>query len=467
MFKKEIYIRRRQKLTEGLQKGIVLLPGNVDSPMNYTDNTYPFRQDSNFLYFFGIDSPGLAGVIDVDSGEEFIFGNDADVNDVIWMGPQESTQEKAFSTGVAHAQPFGKLKEMLAAALEKRRTVHFLPPYRSENKILLQALLGIDPTRLDQYASSELIRCVVALRSVKEACEVEEMKKAWELGCQMQLTAMQMARPGVWEQSIAGTIDSIPMRRGGRPAYPTILSQHGEILHNHAHLNYLQEGKLLLVDAGAESPSHYASDFTRTSPVGGKFNSQQREVYKIVLNANNLATSMTRAGVTYLSVHLAVARLIAEQLTALGLMKGNVDEAVQNGAHALFMPHGLGHMIGLDVHDMEDLGQIHVGFDAEVRPSRQFGTASLRLGKKLQAGYTLTNEPGIYFIPALIDKWKHEKINEDFINFGELDAYRDFGGIRLEDNLLVTENGSELLGARLPITPEEVEEAMNTGSSLS
>ncbi|MGV8092631.1 MAG: aminopeptidase P family protein [Mangrovibacterium sp.] len=460
MFEKEIYTERRRMLAKQIQGGLILLLGNVDSPMNYTDNTFHFRQDSSFLYFFGLDFPGLAGVIDADSAEEMILGNDVDVDDIIWMGPQASIQEKALQVGVKKSFSFSELGNIMTKAIKQGRKIHFLPPYRAENKLLLHEILGIGIDRLPQYASLELIKAVIALRSVKEPCEIEEMRKAWDIGYQMQLTAMKMARPGIWEQTIAGTIDSIPLSMGGMPAYPTILSQNGEILHNHSHLNHLKEGKLLLVDAGAENNMHYASDFTRTSPVGGKFTLRQREIYEIVLAANNTARKLTKAGVTYLSVHMAIAELITTELKALGLMKGDTGEAVKNGAHALFMPHGLGHMIGLDVHDMEDLGQIYVGFDDEVHPVKQFGTASLRLGKKLQPGFTLTNEPGIYFIPALIDKWKHEKINTAFINFEKLDSYRDFGGIRLEDDLLVTSNGCELLGERIPITPEEVEEAM-------
>jgi Xaa-Pro aminopeptidase len=460
MFGKEIYAERRKKLIAQMQEGVILLPGNTDSPMNYTDNAFPFRQDSSFLYFFGLDFPGLAGMIDTDTSEEMVFGNDADVEDIIWMGPQISMQEKALRAGIKRSSPFSHLKDVITKAIRQGRKVHFLPPYRAENKLLLHELLGIETGRLAQYASLELIKAVVALRSVKEPCEIREMKKAWEIGYQMQLTAMKMAKPGIREQTIAGTIDSIPLTMGGMPAYPTILSQNGEILHNHSHLNYLKEGELLLVDAGAENDMHYASDFTRTSPVGGKFTTRQREIYEIVLAANNKARELTKPGVTYLSVHMAIAELIAAELKALGLIKGDIAEAVENGAYALFMPHGLGHMIGLDVHDMEDLGQIYVGFDDEVQPVSQFGTASLRLGRRLQPGFTLTNEPGIYFIPALIDKWKHEKINTAFINFEKLDHYRDFGGIRLEDDLLVTTNGCELLGERLPVTPGEVEGTM-------
>ena len=457
MFEKEIYTGRRKKLKEKLSQGLILLLGNTDSPMNYTDNTFHFRQDSSFLYCFGLDFQGLAGVIDADNGDEIIFGDDVDIEDIIWMGPQVSLQEKAARVGISKTAPYHKLFDVIAAAIRQGRKIHFLPPYRAENKLLLQEMLGIQAPKLRDYASLELIKAVIALRSIKEPCEIDEIRKACATGYQMHVTAMKMALPGTWEQTIAGTIEGISLANGSVPSFPIILSQNGETLHNHDHSNILKEGKLMLVDAGAETTMHYASDFTRTTPVGGKFTSRQREIYEIVLAANNRARELTKPGATYLSVHLEAATVIAAGLKSLGLMKGDVNEAVKNGAHALFFPHGLGHMMGLDVHDMEDLGQIYVGYDEETRPVDQFGTAYLRLGKKLEPGFVMTNEPGIYFIPALIDKWKHEKINTDFINFEKLESYRDFGGIRLEDDLLVTHTGCELLGERIPITPEEVE----------
>lgn len=457
MFAKEIYVNRRKRLAELLPNGIVLLLGNVDSPMNYPANTFRFRQDSSFLYFFGLDFPGLAAVIDLDSGREVIFGNDVDMEDIIWMGPQSSMQEKAAQVGIDHTLPFAKIFEFVKEALKKGRKVHFLPPYRAENKILLQQLLGIEAPRQADYVSTELIKAVVSLRSVKEACEIAEIEKACATGYEMHTTAMQMARPGVWEQTIAGRLEGIATSGGGMLSFPVILSQNGETLHNHDHSQILQAGRLMLVDAGAESAMHYACDFTRTVPVSGKFTPQQREIYDIVLAANNLATKLSCPGVTYLSVHLAVSELITEGLKSLGLMKGDVKEAVASGAHALFFPHGLGHMMGLDVHDMEDLGQIYVGYDDEVRPVDQFGTAYLRMGRKLQPGFVITNEPGLYFIPALIEKWKTEKINHDFINFAKAEAYIGLGGIRIEDDILITSDGARILGQRVPADVDEVE----------
>jgi len=460
MFGIETYIARRQQLKQKISGGIVLLLGNVDSPMNYADNTYYFRQDSSFLYFFGLDFQNLAAVIDVDSGEEIMFGDDVSIEDIIWMGPQISLKEKATEVGVSKTESLKNLQTVITKAISMGRKIHFLPPYRAENKILLNDLLGISISKLKLYASLELIKAIVDLRSRKETQEIEEIKKACAVGYQMHVTAMKMAKVGVWEQKIAGSIEGIANAGGGMVSFPVILSQNGETLHNHNHSQNLENGRLLLIDAGAEVGSHYASDFTRTVPVGGKFSQKQREIYEIVLAANNKGRELTKPGSTYLSVHLAAAEVIASGLKEIGLMKGDMKEAVANGAHALFMPHGLGHMLGLDVHDMEDLGQIYVGYDDEIRPVNQFGTAYLRMGRRLQPGFVITNEPGIYFIPALIEKWKAEKINSDFINFDGLESYLDFGGIRLEDDILVTETGCEIIGDRIPITPDEVESIM-------
>lgn len=460
MFNRETYINRREKLKQKVGNGLILLLGNNDSPMNYADNVYYFRQDSSFLYFFGLDYQKLAATIDTETGEEIIFGNDVSMDDIIWMGPQISMKEKAEKVGVKKTEPYKNLQTVIDKAIQAGRKIHFLPPYRAENKILLQELLGIAVSKQKAYASLELIHAIVSLRSVKEPQEISEIRKACAVGFEMHVTAMKMAKAGVLEQKIAGTIEGIANSGGGMVSFPVILSQNGETLHNHDHSQTLQDGRLLLIDTGAEIKSRYASDFTRTIPVSGKFSQKQKEVYEIVLAANNHARSLTKPGSTYLSVHLAAAEVIASGLKEIGLMKGDPKEAVKNGAHALFMPHGLGHMLGLDVHDMEDLGQIYVGYDQETRPFSQFGTANLRLGRKLEAGFVITNEPGIYFIPALIEKWKAEKTNADFINFDRLAEYYDFGGIRLEDDILVTESGSEIIGERIPITPEEVEETM-------
>lgn len=461
MFDKEIYTNRRKKLKSKFSSGLALFLGNVDSPMNYADNTFHFRQDSSFLYFFGLDFPGLAAVIDFDSGNEIIFGNDVDIDDIIWMGPQVSIRENAAKAGIVQTDSLAGLNTYISEAIRQGRKIHFLPPYRAENKMWLERLTAISSRRIGEYASVELIRAVVELRSVKEPVEIEEIKKACATGYEMHVAAMKLARPGVWEQYIAGVVEGIAVSGGGMVSFPVILSQNGETLHNHDHSQILQEGRLMLMDAGAESAMHYASDFTRTVPVGGKFSQKQREIYEIVLAANNRATELARPGVTYKSVHLAASEVIASGLKELGLMRGDMKEAVANGAHALFFPHGLGHMMGLDVHDMEDLGQIYVGFDEETRPSAQFGTASLRMGRRLEPGFVVTNEPGVYFIPALIEQWEKEKINAAFINFEKVKSYLDFGGIRLEDNLLITETGSEVLGTRVPVEPDEVQQIVS------
>jgi len=461
MFSSNTYINRREKLRNIVKDGVVIILGNNESSMNYPDNTYKYRQDSNFLYFFGLDHPGFAGVLDVDSNEDFIFGNDVDIDDIIWMGPQPSVKDLAAKAGVSKTDAFGKMEAYIKNAIAKGRKIHFLPPYRYDNIFLLEQLTGIHNTKIKENVSQELVDAVISLREVKEECEIVEIDKACNIGFEMHVAAMKHAMPGVVEQHIAGMIEGISLSYGGMPSFPIILSQHGETLHNHNHGNTLTEGRMMLTDAGSETSMHYASDFTRTVPVGGKFSQRQKDVYNAVLAANNHATSLIKAGVTYQSIHMEACKVLTTHLKDLGLMKGNVDDAVRAGAHAMFMPHGLGHQMGLDVHDMEDLGQIYVGYDKVTRPIDQFGTAYLRLGKELREGFVLTNEPGCYFVPALIDKWRAEKINTDFINFDAVEKFKDFGGIRLEDDILVTKDGHRLMGdQRIPITVEEIEDTM-------
>lgn len=457
MFEKQVYEKRRAQIKGMLKNGIGLFLGNTESPMNYTDNTYRFRQDSTFLYFFGIDSPGFAAIIDFESGNEIIFGNDADIDDIIWMGNQISVADRAARVGVLNVQPFTSLAGFLNNVINQGRKIHYLPPYRHYNILLLNSLLGIKTNRIKDYPSLELTKAVINCRSVKDEHEISEIEKACQIGYQMHVTAMNMAIEGNWEYNVAGTIEGIALNNGGSCSFPVICSQNGQILHNHDHSQMLKNNRLLIVDAGAETNMHYASDFTRTIPVGGKFTNQQKDVYQIVLDANNAAAAAARPGITYQQVHLMACKIIAQGLINLGIMKGNADDAVNEGAHALFMPHGLGHMMGLDVHDMEDLGQIYVGYDDKTRPGKKFGLASLRMGRELEPGFVITNEPGIYFIPALIDKWKAEKINNDFINFDKLKSYLDFGGIRLEDDLLITQSGCRLLGKRIPVNINDVE----------
>ena len=462
MFDSSVYINRRKALREKVGSGLILILGNNEAPANFPDNTYKFRQDSTFLYFFGHNHPGYAGVIDVESGEDMFFGDDVTMDDIIWMGPQPSVKDLAARVGVSKSAPFARLKEVVGKAISQRRKIHFLPPYRHDNMMLLEDLTGIRASMTRQHASVELIKAVVALRSVKEACEIEEIDKACNIGYEMHTAAMRLCKPGVSEQYIAGILDGIASSYGNMVSFATILTQNGQTLHNHDHSHILEAGRLMLTDAGAESVTNYCSDHTRTVPVGGKFTPRQLDVYNIVLACHGKALEMARPGVTYKSVHLEVCKVLAQGLKDLGLMKGNVDDAVAAGAHALFLPHGLGHMMGIDVHDMEDLGQIYVGYDDEIRPSDQFGLASLRMGRRLQEGFVITDEPGCYFIPALIDKWRAEKTCPDFLDFDAIDKYKDFGGIRLEDDLLITANGSRFTGEKhIPITPEEVEKIMN------
>ena len=462
MFKKEVYIERRRRLSEQLQKGLVLFLGNTDVPMNYPSNIYHWRQDSTFLYFYGLDYQNMAAILDLDSGNEYLFGNDVSLDDIIWMGPQITTEEKAFQCGVSHQLPYAKLHEMVKAAIKQGRKIHFLPPYRAENKIMLEHLTGIKPDAQKGQASIELIKAVVALRSIKDEDEVKELEKAMETAWIMHTTAMKMAKPGVYEREIAGAIEGIALAAGGMLSFPAIVTVRGETLHNHYHGNKLKKNDLLLVDTGAETSMRYASDHTRTTPVGGKFTPRQKEIYDAVLDAQLKAIEAIKPGVTNLSVHLLAAAVLTDRLKDIGLMKGDTASAVEQGAHALFMPHGLGHMMGLDVHDMEDLGEDYVGYDDEIKRSDIFGTAFLRLGRRYQPGFVLTIEPGCYFIPALIDQWQSEGRFKEFINYEKVNEYLDFGGIRIEDDILVTDSGHMTLGRPIPRSAEEVEQIAAT-----
>ncbi len=463
MFSKDIYQKRRNALKASVKQGIALFLGNVDSPMNYPGNIYPFRQDSSFLYFFGLDHPGFAAIIDFDENKEIIFGNDVEIDDIIWMGPQPSVKDMAAEFGVETVMPFSKLADYISTAKNRARKIHFLPSYRAESKLTLEALLDIKAADLKAYASVELIKAVVNLRNIKSAEEIVHIEDIMDVAYEMHTTSMRMAHEGVWEREIAGTIEGIALKHGGVVSFPVILSKRGETLHNHSHGNLLRNGDLLLTDAGFESPWHYATDHTRTFPVGGKFSTRQREIYEIVLAANNAVHRNVKPGIFYKEMHYLAATTIFDGLKSLGLVKGDTTQAVADGAHTLFFPHGLGHMMGMDVHDMEDLGENFVGYGDELERSTQFGTAYLRLARKLQPGFVLTNEPGIYFIPALIDKWKAEGINSQYINFDKVDSYRDFGGIRLEDDILITETSGRNLGRRrIPIEVDEVEAMINS-----
>ncbi|MCX6234676.1 MAG: aminopeptidase P family protein [Bacteroidetes bacterium] len=460
MFDKKVYIDRRSRLRSQLKSGLVLLLGNSESAMNYTGNTYPFRQDSNFLYFFGLDHPDMAGIMDIENDKDYIFGNDVTMDDIIWMGPQPLIKNLAKKVGINYTAPFGELGAFLQQAITSGRKIHFLPPYRGEHTILLKQLLGLLTARVRDYVSEELIKAVVTLRSVKDEGEIIEIEKALDVTYEMYITAMKMAMPGVYEREIAGVMEGISLSKCGPVSFPIILTINGQTLHNHYHGNKLIKDKMVVIDSGAESELHYSSDITRTVPVGGIFNPKQKAIYQIVLDANLKAIGAIKPGIYYKEVHLLAAKTVASGLKELGIMKGNVEEAVSNGAHSLFFPHGLGHMMGLDVHDMENLGENFVGYDNTVNRSEQFGLAFLRLARKLQPGFVLTVEPGIYFIPELIEQWKSEKKFTDFINYKKIDEYRDTGGVRIEDDILVTKNGCYVLGKPVPKTVKEIEKIM-------
>ncbi len=460
MFSKEIYTARRKNLTKQVSGGLVFLPGNSDVPFNYPANTFTFRQDSSFLYFFGVKQPDIIGIIDVDSGEDYMFGNDVDIDDIIWMGEQPTMKEFAGKNGVKNAFPLSKVDEFIEKALKQGRKIHFLPAYRAQTKLLSEKLLGIPADEINNNVSEELIKAVVKLRSIKEPGEIEDIERTVDVAYEMHTTSMKSAIPGTKEQEIYGKIEGIALSHGGPVSFPIILSVNGQILHNHHHENILKAGQLMVTDAGAESPMHYCSDITRTTPVGGKFSQKQKEVYETVMNANFEVIKNTKPGIMYKDMHMLSAKVVAQGLKDIGLMKGDVDEAVANGAHALFYPHGLGHMMGMDVHDMEGLGENYVGYDETVQRSNQFGLAFLRMARKLEPGFVITVEPGIYFIPALIDIWKRENKLTDFINYQKLEEYRNFGGIRIEDDILITDKACRVLGKPIPKTVKEIEDLM-------
>ncbi len=460
MFDTKTYETRRKLLGKDVKNGLILLPGNGESPMNYTANCFAFRQDSTFLYFFGIDKPDFTGLIDVDEGKDYIFGNDFTMDDIIWMGPQPSVKELAREVGVKNTGDPAGLKEIIDKALAAGRKIHFLPPYRGDNQVALAALLKTSNEKVKQDYSVPLIKAIIKQREIKSDKEIAEIEKALGVTAEMYAIIMKMAQPGIYEREIAGKIEGIAASSGGLIAFPVILSVHGETLHNHNHGNKMKKHDLLVADSGAESAEHYASDITRTIPVGGKFTAEQKDIYQVLLEAQTTAIANIKPGKTYKEIHMLTAAIIARGMKDLKLMKGDTETAVKEGAHALFFPHGLGHMMGLDVHDMENLGENHVGYDETVTRSTQFGLAYLRLAKELKPGFVLTVEPGIYFIPALIEQWKTEKKFTDFIDYKLVEKFKKFGGMRLEDNVLVTKNGHRVLGKPIPKTVADIESAM-------
>lgn len=468
MFSKEVYARRRQTLVAKMadsaaegKRGIALFIGNTEAPAQYKDNCYKFRQDSTWLYFFGIDQPLYAAIIDLDNGNETIFANDVEIGDIIWMGPQPSVASVAASVGVEKSAPYTDLNAAVAKVLAEGRPVHFVKPSRYYNTMKIASLLGCGTDEVAGKFSLALTKAIISMRLVKEDCEIEAIDDACDLGYEMHTVARNSIVPGIIEQEIVGKMDGVTLSKGWGVSFPTILTQHGETLHNHLHDKIIEPGKLMVIDAGAESNVHYASDFTRTYPTSGKFTAKQREIYQIVCDCNEFAFSMIRPGISYREVHLKTMHLMLEELRALDIVRGDVQDMVEAGIAGLFMPHGLGHNMGLDVHDMEDYGENYVGYDDDQSRSPQLGLGSLRMARKLVPGNVITDEPGIYFIPALIEKWKSEKTDQGFVNYQKLESYYDFGGIRLEDDVLVTADGARRLGKeRLPISPDDIEAAM-------
>ena len=457
MFNKETYIQRRKTLAGKIGSGLVLLLGNDESPMNYADNGYHFRQDSTFLYYFGIDFPALAAVIDVDNNLQIIFGDDYTIDDIVWMGSQPTIAERAGEVGVSHIQPTLELATMLHEALKQGRNVHYLPPYRPENKLKLQHLLFLHPDHIAQKSSLKLIRAVVSQREIKSAEEIVEIEKGVDLSVDMHVAAMQMVRPGMTEAQVAARVYEIAHAANGEISFPIIATINGQTLHNHYHGNVLKSGDLFLLDAGGEVESRYCGDLSSTFPVDATFTVQQKLIYEMSLQAHQAAIDALAPGTPYRSVHLAACRSITDNMKQLGLLKGNTEEIIDAGAHALFMPCGTGHMMGLDVHDMENLGEVWVGYDGEPK-STQFGLKSLRLAKPLKPGHVFTIEPGIYFIPELMDKWQSENKFTQFVNWTEVQKFRNFGGIRNEEDYMMTESGARRLGTKVkPKTVAEVE----------
>lgn len=463
LFSKSTYVERRNELKKLVGSGLIVLFGNNDSPANYPSNTYKFRQDSSFLYYFGLHRNGLVGVIDVDNDREYLVGDEIDIEDIVWYGSVTSVAEMAEMTGVARTAAMRELPAIVESAKAKGEEVHFLPPYRFDNQIQIMDLLGIHPSQQKAAASLKLIAAVVKMRTTKTEEEIAELERAAEIGYEMHTTAMRLCRPGITEQYIGGMVDGIANAYGCMVSFQTIATQHGEVMHGNPSPAKLEAGRLMLVDAGAETNENYCSDNTRTTPVSGVFTQKQKDIYNIVVECHDHVLEVAKPGVKWWDVHFAVCRIITERLQQLGLMKGDVEESLKAGAHAMFLPHGLGHSMGMDVHDMEGLGQVYVGFDNEVRPSTQFGTNALRFGRRLQKGFVVTDEPGIYFIPALIDDWKKNGTNAQFLNFDKIDEYRDFGGIRIEDDVLITDEGCRFIGSkRIPYHVEDVEEFMRS-----
>lgn len=460
MFDKQTYVRRRERLMRETPNALLLFVGNDDSPFNYAGNQYRFRQDSTFLYLFGLDTPGLAATIDTSAGVSTLYADDVSMDNIVWTGPMPSAADRAGLCGAERVRPSASLAADIGRAKAARQEVLYVSPYRGETVLRLSELLGLAPAEVVAGGSARLARSLVELRSAKEQCEIDDMDRQAEFGRAMHLAAMRMARVGVTENEIMARVEMEALRGGGPVSFPTICTTHGETLHNHGYTHTLEAGRMLLVDAGCESPNHYATDNTRTTPVGGRFSTRQREIYEIVLAANDHVRRAARPGELYRDLHQQACGVILDGLKSLGIVRGDTMHALAQGAAGLFMPHGLGHMIGLDVHDMENYGEDLVGYDSETGPRWEgLGVGSLRMARRLREGFCVTDEPGIYFIPELIDRWRAAGKCREFIDYDRLEAYRDFGGVRIEDDLLITKDGCRIIGGeRLPSTPDEVEE---------
>lgn len=456
MFDKEIYVERRKKLKENFKDGIILIPGNNYSPLDCKDNCYPFLQDATFRYYFGLSHPGLVGIIDIDNDKEIIFGNDYTISDIVWMGKQKYLKELVFEVGI---KSFIEMEE-LKSYLVKRKNIRFTNQYREDIKNFISSLIDINPFNFDDYTSFELVNAIIAQRNIKSDVEIREIEKAVNITKEMHLAAIKNVRIGMKEFELVAEVEHATKKNNAYFSFQTILTKNGQILHNHYYGNTLKSGDLVLLDCGAINENGYCGDMTTTFPVSGKFSERQKLIHNIVRDMFDKAVEISKVGVFYRDVHLEVCKVMAENFKKIGLLKGNVEELVSKGAHALFMPHGLGHMLGMTVHDMENFGEINVGYDEEIQKSKQFGLSSLRLGRRLQIGYVFTIEPGIYFIPDLFEKWKKEKLYEEFLNYEEIEKYMDFGGIRMERDILITENGAKILGESFPRTADEIEEFM-------
>ncbi|MEO9965666.1 MAG: aminopeptidase P family protein [Reichenbachiella sp.] len=458
MFSRETYIQRRNRLRKDVSQGLIVLLGNEESSMNFKDNWYHFRQDSSFLYFCAVSLPGLTAVLDCDSGEDMIFGDELTIDDIVWTGPQPTIASLAEKSGITNTAPTSQLEVVLKKALSDGRKVHFTPPYREEHTTKLAAWTGKSIAEIRSGESIKLIKAIIAQRNIKSPEEIVELHKAVDLTADMHLAAMKFARPGMKESEIAAKINQVALAGEGQLSFPVILTKDGQTLHNHYHGNIIQEGDLILCDTGAEIQSGYAGDMTRTFPVASTFTQTQKELYQIVLNAHETAIAALKPGIKYKDIHLKACTKLAEGLIEVGLMKGNPEEAVAAGAHTMFFQCGLGHMMGMDVHDMENLGEQYVGYSDDLKKSTEFGLKSLRLGKELEAGFVITVEPGIYIIPELIDRWKAENKYTDFLNYDRLETYKSFGGIRIEEDFVITPSGADLLGKPVAKTVNDVEE---------